>query len=152
MSARQTIHMKYQILFSLKKKPTAVVISTLCIVLWKKLCTFFYTFYHFFSLKTRWIIFSVSAKILAYMPYLMIKVLMIHQLTTSLVSNNWAQVTNINGGWIQVQTIWSSLHRAFFTVYDPQSFWNSIDRYLDWLQSPVTEYFFLYMYSCFILH
>ena len=32
-----------------------------------------------------------SAKILAYMPYLMNKVLTIHQLTTSFVSNNWAK-------------------------------------------------------------
>ena len=31
-----------------------------------------------------------SAKILAYMPYLMIKVLTICELTTSLVSSNWA--------------------------------------------------------------
>ena len=36
-----------------------------------------------------------SAKILAYMPYLMIKVLTIRQLTTSLVLNNWAQVGHI---------------------------------------------------------
>ena len=33
-----------------------------------------------------------TAKILAYMPYLIIKVLTIRQLTTLLVLNNWAQV------------------------------------------------------------
>ena len=31
-----------------------------------------------------------SAKIVAYMPYLMVKVLTIHLLTPSLVLNNWA--------------------------------------------------------------
>ena len=33
-----------------------------------------------------------SAKIFTYTPYLMIKVLMIHQLITSLVLNNWALI------------------------------------------------------------
>ena len=33
-----------------------------------------------------------SAKILAYMPYLIIKVLRIHLLVTSLVLNNWALI------------------------------------------------------------
>ena len=34
----------------------------------------------------------LSAKILAYMPYLMIKVLTICKLMTLLVSNNWTQI------------------------------------------------------------
>ena len=51
-----------------------------------------------FLLKKMWAAFAnakathiFSANILAYMPYLMIKVLTIHYLTTSLVLNNWAQ-------------------------------------------------------------
>ena len=50
-------------------------------------------------------------KILAYMPYLMIKVLTICQLTTSLVLNNWAQ--GYNRKHIEEQTLDLSFTEAF---------------------------------------
>ena len=60
-----------------------------------------------------------SAKILAYLPYLMVKVLMIRELTTSLVFNNWARknicLVKIGVRWITAKLIKTHLDNQIFT-------------------------------------
>ena len=50
----------------------------------------------FLQKKCEKLLMFFSAQILVYMPYLLIKVLMICQLMTSLVLNNWAQLFKAN--------------------------------------------------------